>query len=800
MKTDRNTLYMYYPSSWWHELWREGLFAGNGMIGANNYGGTKKEVVIINHHDLWYGGKHTALPDVSDAFVKMRKLMDEEKFREANSSITDALKERGYEAELGSCLPLADLEIEYFSKGGFSDFLRWTQMDTGEIGMCWQENKIQKESKLFVSRADDMLVKQITASNPVLSAVISLDIHKDENGDIDKQKCTDVIESKENHTWDSGLVYCTKNSDGSYYGAVAKVVTDGEKVEYKNNKVHIQNAKNITIFIKVFVKQNKEEKEHAIYCLKEKLQQLHASYEKCLERHVKIHKSLFESAALELDYEDSHSNEELLMKAFQGEESPEMIEKMWKYGRYLFISGTCAEANPFPLYGLWQGDYGLMWCHNMANINIQMVYWHSFAGNLLDYNKAFFHYFNERMHIFQENAKKIFGLNGIYVIAGTTPDMAYPNQIVPVIINWVGAAGWLAHHYYQYYCYTKDKKFMQEEILPFLEETATFYQEFIKYYDDGTIKFYPSISPENTPENFMPEDRTLPHPMPTTINATIDLAIIKEFFGNIIKLAEEELLYLDKLPEWKRILNSIGEYKISRDGGVREWQDERFEDRYDHRHLSHLYPLFPGNEVNTVDNATLIPVFEKAVALRQIDAQTGWSLSFMANVYARLEKGEKAIQCLNDIEKSVVMNNFVTLHNDWRKMNVTLDWNPSPVQLDANMGYVNAVQEMLLYSSGEILKLLPALPKCMKKGRIKSFRYQDGEIDMDWDMNQSKFICEIRAIRKHKVKIQLFQNQYDESQLRRDEQGVRVITKGNILLSEFEKNGVLKLSWRDKTN
>ena len=150
------------------------------------------------------------------------------------------------------------------------------------------------------------------------------------------------------------------------------------------------------------------------------------------------------------------------------------------------------------------------------------------------------------------------------------------------------------------------------------------------------------------------------HPMTTTINSTIDLAIIKELFTNLIKLCEENDCYNDKLDIWRNIVNSIPTYKTNKDGAVKEWQDDRFEDRYYHRHLSHLYPVFPGDEITSESDN--ISAFEKAVDLREIGAQTGWSLVHMAAIYARFERGNDAMQCLNDIAKTCIQKNFFTLH------------------------------------------------------------------------------------------------------------------------------------------
>ena len=145
--------------------------------------------------------------------------------------------------------------------------------------------------------------------------------------------------------------------------------------------------------------------------------------------------------------------------------------------------------------------------------------------------------------------------------------------------------------------------------------------------------------------------------------------------------------------------------------------------------------------------------YKKAVALRKIDAQTGWSMVHMAAIYARFDEGEKAAECLDNMAKSCLLSNFFTLHNDWRGMSITLDMDPAPVQLDAALGYVNAVQEMILYASKDLLKILPALPKRLNSGKIRNFCYPDGEISLCWNRQEKMLRVKMTAARSHTIRV-----------------------------------------------
>ncbi|MFP4977407.1 glycosyl hydrolase family 95 catalytic domain-containing protein [Paenibacillus sp. CN-4] len=449
------------------------------------------------------------------------------------------------------------------------------------------------------------------------------------------------------------------------------------------------------------------------------------------------------------------SNEELLIEAYEGTAPPELVRKMWAYGRYLFISGTSEEGLPFGLYGLWGGDYRLMWGHHMANENIQMMYWHAAVGGLSSLVPGLFRHYEALMDDFRDNARKLYGCRGIFIPAATTPGIGLPTQIVPVILNWTGAAGWLAAHYYEHYRFTGDERFLRERALPFMVETLRFYEDFLVQDEQGQFRIYPSVSPENTPLNFMPEDgRPMAHPMPTAINATMDIAILKELLRHTIEAARLTGLHSGDIEKWQGLLHGLPEYELNEAGAVREWQHPAFEDRQDHRHLSHLYPVFPGREITQESDPELFRGFEQAVKQRRLGAQTGWSLAHMASVYARLGDGGSAQDSLSALARSCLLPNFFTLHNDWRGMGICMDVPSAPVQLDANMGWVNAVQEMLLSVSSGRIKLLPALPPGWQAGSFTRWRVPGGKLSLSWRAQDGELHAVLTAERRIDAVIQ----------------------------------------------
>ncbi|WP_018884529.1 glycosyl hydrolase family 95 catalytic domain-containing protein [Paenibacillus massiliensis] len=583
------------------------------------------------------------------------------------------------------------------------------------------------------------------------------------------------------------LLYSARNDNGQDFGAVLRLIRiEADGIEASNmdyttensleqaqskleqirradglephlqGRLHFRTSGKLLVLIKMFVT---GEREREWLRLKQELGALDTDYATLLSRHTELHQALFHSAKLELDdvADDERCNEEMLLEAYEGEAPAGLVRKQWAYGRYLFISGVSEHGSlPFGLYGLWGGDYRLIWGHHMANENVQMMYWHTHVGGLTRLNQSLFRYYNGLLEDFRDNARKLYGCKGIYVPAGTTPGQGAPNQIVPVIMNWTGAAGWLARHYYEHFQYTRDMDFLLEQALPFMKEALLFYEDFLVLDAGGQYVIYPSVSPENTPDNFMPKDgKPLAHPMPTAINATMDVAIIKELLQNVIEACRIVCVDLGEIPKWEAMLERLPPYTLNEEGAVKEWLHPDFDDRQHHRHLSHLYPVFPGQEICREEQPELFQAFEAAVHQRQLGAQSGWSLAHMSSIYARLGDGEKALECLDVLARSCLLSNGYTLHNDWRNMGVCMSMPAAPVQLDANLGWVNAVQEMLLYASSRWIKLLPALPERWCRGTITDWRIPGGSLSITWDRSSGWLQGELIAIRQITTKLQL---------------------------------------------
>lgn len=625
------------PAAWYRDLWREAYPSGNGQIAMLSYGHVAEETVIINHSALWHHSHKMEVPQLHGALQRTREQMDAGDLWNANWIITNELKEKGFSASLGAPFPVCALHFTNHKAGSFSQYRRRLHMDRAEICMQWQDGGYSLSRQGFVSRVDDMVVWKLY-SEAEQDQTISLALH--ETGEEDTQRKKEELgESLKIYAKPPYIYYAGTNDDGLDFGAVARVITDGRFTE-QEGALRIQGGHEALVLVKVFVRSLDRRQDFTR--LTRELEAVEAPYEELLERHRPLHEALYRSAELELEEEsglDGASNEELLERAYDGGTPNALLNKLWKYGRYLMICGTRPGALPFPLYGIYHGRYSMAWPHNMANENTQMIYWHVLGGGLGSLYEALIDYYLSNMEQYRDNARKLFELPGIYMPAGSTPGNAVPNQIVPVIMNWIGCAGWIAQHFYSYYQYTGDETLLREKILPFMKEAADFYEAYLVRREDGSYVIYPSVSPENTPKSLMPSEEWehMAHPCPSAYNATMDIAIIKELLTNLCEASNKTGLYAEKTEKWQEIIDNLPKYEATEDGDMREWQWPGLTQRYNHRHLSHIYPMFPGREiVKGVAPKELTDQFELAVDKRLLGAQTGWSLAHMACINARL--------------------------------------------------------------------------------------------------------------------------------------------------------------------
>ncbi|MFT4565496.1 MAG: alpha-L-fucosidase 2 [Cyclobacteriaceae bacterium] len=745
--------------------WREGLPSGNGMIAALVYGSIHEERVLFNHNELWYGGNIADVPDVSDELPVVRKLMLDGNYLEANDHYNNKLREKGFSGRNGVYHPAFDLVLTSKTELIFQDYKRTLNFETGEVVVNWRDGDTRFSRRLFVSIPDDISVMTIQADKMgAISGDVTLDIHdlKDaiqQNGDP-----FDPGFRFQTSAEGDFVTFSSTGTDGGEFGGVLKVIPTNGKIKSENSqvsnnrkakgyiaetngKITFENVDEVTFLIGFFANEPASE---GIPKVKKKLAEIDEGYDSLFNRHKVLHAERFNSMAVNINPNGLNDtpNEYLLLDAYKGKVSPELTQRLFDYGRYLLISSSRAGGYPANLQGIWNGDYRPPWNSLFGiNENLQMTYWQGLSGNLSESMMAFYDYFESHLPEFRENAKRLWGTRGIYIPPFMSPESAKLRIIASHVVNWTDAAGWLASYYYDFYLFTGDKEFLQNRAVPFLKEVALFYEDFIVKDSSGKNMFFPSQSPENQPPNMSVRDEKTGRTknIKVQINSTIAVAISKEVFTNLITACELLGIEQDGVKRWKAILADMPEYQINEDGALKEWLHPDFADNYEHRHQSHIYPLFPGMEITEESSPELYEASKLAIEKRLrigLKSQTGWSLAHMANVYARLGDGEKAKEALDILSRSCLGQNLFTYHNDWRKMGVTMSvtWGrTSPFQMDANFGTTAAVTEMLCSSTADMLRILPALPAEWSVGEFRDVLTRVGvSTSAQWDISKKE--------------------------------------------------------------
>ena len=742
-----NVLRFCTPAKWWGEKWREGLFLGNGKIGANVYGGASEEKVLINDSTLSWLGRTTVVPDVSVKLKDVRKKIDNGEFVQAQSVLPKALEQKNFRPQAEYPLPMCELNLSFSQSDITTEYMRALDMEKGEVTVSYAVAGTKYKRSCFVSRADNVVAYRITKQGAgAINVHLNFALMHRVNARTYEGICNmpEGVVTKYDKQF---MAFAARNDDnGTDYGAVGKLTVLGGSVRADDDGVEITNAQSVYILIKTFTNGSRE-REFA--SLRQQLTSLKDAYDKLLKAHSLIHSKLYSSCEVSLSKAEDKYVEDLLLEVEAGNLSPLLAEKIYKFSRYLTVAGNADDGGAFGPYGLWNGSYKPYRAFVTTSGELEMTYLHTLQGNLAFNLEKSFEYYERNMDDYRNNAQRLFGCRGIVVPAVAAPNTGRLGSNDVFAIHFTGCAAWVAGLYYKFARYTQNAKFLKSKLIPFMKEVAAFYEDFFVTTDNG-VEISPSALPMRVDDSIKITDRPV-----IAKNSSLDFALARDLLKNLCDACEECKVKGD-VKSWKELIAKIPDKQLSSDGTFKEFVNSIISVDYTGVSNGTLYDAYFGNSVSFLSDEETINQHMATADKKRSEPtlQNSFNTTVLGAVYARLGDGYKAKQCLTNAVRGCAFNNLVFADKDWRGMGICGSGVWTPIQLNSNMVFAHDVQQMLLYSKDDTVKIFPALPSDWTNVSFDGMLAENG-IVVSASLDGDKGVFSVRLEAKKETAVQL---------------------------------------------
>ena len=705
--------------------WEESLIGGNGTIGLTMPGSPQNDRIVICHEELFLP-KYPPYPapDLASRWAEIQQLTLDGKGKEATEIVDEELRKVGIKELVwpNPPVPACQLEFESLDPKNVTLQARSTNFENGEMTVAYTSEVGLVHRQAFASRKDQLGV--VRFSSPTKGKLsYKFRLHPLPNNN-PKFNPDDYV-AYESSATTSELIYVgrfKKQWEGSLkgYTLVAKVVPQGGSVEVRDEWLHIAGADQILVLIDL--KLTKDLPVSGQEALKERLAKVEADFDQLLARHAPIHAEMFNRFSFGLGKGDSQlkqTSEELFASSSFENPSQELTTQVVKAGRYTLISST--GKLPPTLQGLWSGTWTPSWSGDFTmNGNVQTAIACGLNANLQEATDAFLHLHDRLMPDFEANARDIYGKSGVYVTQRLTDNGSVYHTLVYVPhLFWFSGSTWTAHYYYDKWLYNCDEQYLKSEAIPFMLSAYEFLRGILYEDKEGKYHFVPSYSAENRPNGRHQ----------TAINATQDVAGLKQLTRNLITLTEAGYLPKENLADYQDVLAKLPDYSIDESGELREWLWEGYNNSSRHRHAAQLYPLYDGidpefEERPELKEAARVAI-EKRLEFRRPDQGSGMAFGIvhLGMASAHLKDKAHAYECINWLTNSYWTPAFGSYHDPGRIFNV-----------DITGGIPALVSYMLVQSTPDKIELLPCLPEAWADGYANGILARGGfEIDLKWE-------------------------------------------------------------------